>query len=266
MANPNTRVDAFDAEVIVQYGVHDYIQNIECFQTIDSTNNYATSLFNQGVRINSLIVASSQTAGKGRKGRTFYSPEPGLYASLLFYPNTLAVANMSYVTICMALAVCEAIEDLYEVQPEIKWLNDIYLDGKKICGILTESKIKTKFCEYIVVGCGVNVFDLPLDATLQSKVGSLEKITGKIVDINLLIATIMNKLNPYLEMIEQEDFSFIKTYESKNFLIGRKVILDEAAEQVYTAIGINDEGKLIVQNALEEKILNAEEVSLYGWE
>lgn len=125
---------------------------------IDSTNTALKTLANDGAPEGTVLVAGEQTAGRGRMGRSFYSPgDTGVYLSLLLRPR-LPAAEAVGLTAAAAVAVAEAIEELSGRRAEIKWVNDVLLDGKKVCGILTEASLdcETGSMSYAVVGVGVN--------------------------------------------------------------------------------------------------------------
>ena len=132
---------------------------LRVFPTISSTNTVLKQMASDGAPGGLALLAEAQTAGRGRQGRSFYSPSgTGLYMSLMLRPE-MELSQAPLLTSCAAVAVCEALESLGDVHPGIKWVNDIYLAGRKICGILTESGIDTRTgrLSYVVVGIGINL-------------------------------------------------------------------------------------------------------------
>ena len=130
------------------------------FDTIDSTNNYLKKMAAEGAKEGTIAVSAQQTGGKGRLGRSFFSPpDSGLYISFLLRPNTPASESLKITTVA-AVAVALAIEDAFGVKTQIKWVNDVYINGKKICGILTEAALDMESggLEYAVCGIGINVY------------------------------------------------------------------------------------------------------------
>ncbi len=155
-----------DSDVLSESGVKKYLGGcenvrIEVLDCVDSTNNVIKDYAAKGAAEGTAVIAKEQTGGKGRLGRSFFSPQgTGLYLSILLRPE-LKISQAVRITTCAALAVCEAIENALGVQPGIKWVNDVYLDGKKVCGILTEASLSMESggVDYAVVGIGVNVYE-----------------------------------------------------------------------------------------------------------
>lgn len=181
------------------------INNVLFYDTINSTNDKAKELARRGSVHGSLVVAKSQTAGKGRLGRSFDSKsDDGLYFSLLLRPN-VSPEHLSGITLVTALAVSKAIDKYCNVKTTIKWPNDIYINGKKLVGILTEAGI-----DYVVVGIGVNVNTNSFSDTISNTATSLFLETGKIYDKTLLLKSILFKFDSlYNQFISTSDLSFI---------------------------------------------------------
>lgn len=240
---------------------------IYAFKTIDSTNNEARKIaikdsINQG-----LVLSEEQTKGRGRMGKTFYSPnQTGVYMSFFLKPN-LDMADAPLVTTATAVAVCLAIEKLTAKKPQIKWVNDIYLDGTKICGILTEavSDFESGKIETLIVGIGLNVkepltgFPAELDTIAGSLISSKE--TEKI-NRNRLIAEIANQFDGLYQTIEER--SFLEDYKKRCFVIGKKITFKERKQEFEAIpIDIDPQGGLVVQMADGQKrILSYGEISI----
>ena len=135
-----------------------------CFESIDSTNTECKRQAMTGAPDGLVAIAEEQTGGKGRKGRTFQSPKGGLYLSLLLRPD-LPPVEVTDITAWVAVAVCDGIEAACGVRPQIKWTNDLVLNGKKLCGILTEIGLEgeSHALDYLVPGIGINVAQTPED-------------------------------------------------------------------------------------------------------
>ncbi len=151
------------SDVISETGIRRYLNtthDIFVLKTVGSTNAYLRELAQKGVAEGTLVVASEQTRGQGRRGRTFFSPaDTGLYMSVLLRPK-VAVNEAVKITTLAAVAVCLALEKECGVQPQIKWVNDIFVNGKKVAGILTEAAfdMENGALEYAVLGIGINVY------------------------------------------------------------------------------------------------------------
>ena len=170
----------------------------EIFKEIDSTNTYAKKLLSQSGNLrlpdgtlthagkkyhNAIICAESQTAGRGRLGRTFISPaKTGVYLSIIYAPEG-GITNPAKITAFSAVAVCRAVKELYGIECQIKWINDIYLNGKKICGILTEgfTDFETGTIESAIIGIGINIKDNPAfeENKVSQNAGSIEAVIAE---------------------------------------------------------------------------------------
>lgn len=193
----------------------------------DSTNAEAARRIESPLK-RTLILADRQTAGRGRLGRSFHSPKGGLYMTALlpFTPRP--------VTLAAGVAVCEAVEAICGQRAEVKWVNDVYANGKKVCGILTESTA----LRYLAVGIGVNLSTVafPPDLTRAGSVGS--------VDRNRLAPEILNRLTWW---IDRDDL--IEQYRRRCFTIGQTVSYTlNGLERTARALDIDDAGGLILDN------------------
>ena len=149
--------DVLSAEGITRHLRHRELQ-LQVYKTISSTNTVLKSLAAEGAPAGLALIAEEQTVGRGRMGRSFYSPpDSGLYLSLLLRPEMQA-ADATRLTACAAVAVAEAIEALSGREAQIKWVNDIFVGGRKVCGILTEASVdcESGMMHYVIVGIGVN--------------------------------------------------------------------------------------------------------------
>ncbi|MEG1870124.1 MAG: biotin--[acetyl-CoA-carboxylase] ligase, partial [Oscillospiraceae bacterium] len=151
--------DLISAEGINNYLAAQYKKlPITALKTVSSTNTHARMMAANGAKHGTIVVSEEQTNGKGRMGRTFFSPEgSGIYMSIILRPNT-HTTNAVFITTAAAVAVCRAIAKLTVAKPTIKWVNDIILRDKKICGILTEAvtDFENGMVESVVVGIGIN--------------------------------------------------------------------------------------------------------------
>ncbi len=233
--------------------------------TIDSTNKYIKkniSVLDDGFT----IVAEKQFSGRGRLGRTFESPEGGLYMSILLIGREL-IENVDSVTVRAAVAVKNAIKELTGLENVgIKWVNDIYCEDKKICGILAERIVRKGYCDFSVLGIGVNV-------TTPKKAfeGELSEIAGSISDFtkvdfsrNELCAAILNHLEKTLFVTDKEESTkILDDYRDSSVIIGRDVYISNGEKTVRAKVlGIDDLASLYVQyeDGLTE-ILRTGEVS-----
>lgn len=223
--------------------------NITIFPELDSTNNYLKKFGSQGEKENQLVIAESQTGGRGRMGRSFYSPNgTGVYFSLLLHPEFSAEKTL-FLTVMAAVSVAETIMKYNSNDVKIKWVNDIYIDGKKVCGILTEGAINgNKMLDYAVVGIGINVAapgngfpdDIKDIATSLFPGNTEENIKEKIV------ADVVNK---FFIMYNGEDKDYVKRYKEYSYLTGKEInIISGENIRPATVIDITDDCHLLVKN------------------
>ncbi len=223
--------------------------NITIFQELDSTNNYLKKLGSQGEMTTQLVIAESQTSGRGRMGRSFYSPNgTGIYFSLLLHPKFSAEKSL-LLTVMAAVSVAETVMKYNSNDVKIKWVNDIYINGKKVCGILTEGSINAnKNLDYAVVGIGINVIapenDFPEDirdiATAIFPGNAEENTKEKIV---------ADVINGFFSMYNGTDPDFINRYKEYSYLTGKEInIISGENIRPATVLGITDECHLLVKN------------------
>lgn len=191
------------------------------YDTIDSTNTQARRLIDEGASLPFVAVAHEQTAGKGRLGRSFHSPRgSGLYMTLGL--DLLGeLDRIATVTPIAAVAAAEAIEEICGKRPAIKWVNDLYLDGKKICGILTEA-VPFEGGHHILVGIGINVTTRDFPAGLRNPAGAVLAEEDAPVDQSLLCARIIQKLLCGLLPERAEDS--LRAYRERMAFVGERVI------------------------------------------
>lgn len=223
--------------------------DLRVFDEIDSTNLEAKRLAMTGLS-RCAVIADRQTAGRGRLGRSFYSPPGcGIYTSLLLRPRPDQLADVTLLTTAAGVAVCRALEKAAGVQAEIKWVNDLYLNGKKICGILTEgvTDFESGMIESIVIGYGVNFRDdAHLPEELRPIVGSVFGAEPPTVTRSALAAAMLAELLPLAEDLSSR--SFLPEYRRRSMLLGREIVFSRAGGRfAAVAEGIDDNGGLVVR-------------------
>lgn len=212
------------------------------YPTVDSTNNCCKRLIAEGKEGEFLVVAEQQSAGRGRQGKSFYSPsKTGVYFSLALRP-LLPLQNAVTATTAAAVAVCRAIEKVTDKKPKIKWVNDVYLDGKKICGILTEAitNFEEGIVNNVIIGIGINIntSDFPADV---ENAGCL----GEKINRSLLIAEVCNEL---VKIAKGDMKSFIDYYRSHSLVLGERIKFIQNGEVTpATAVAIDEKGGLEVE-------------------
>ena len=218
---------------------------IHFHDTVDSTNSQAKRLLADGLSGEALVVAAAQTAGRGRRGRSFYSPrDTGVYMTLILRPEG-EVSDLVSLTAAAAVAVVRAIEGLTDARPAIKWVNDVYLEGKKLCGILTEAVtgLESGLVEGLVVGIGINVGTEDFPPELSGIAGSLRSHTLR---KNRLIAAVAEEL--FRIAAHPEDKSYLADYRRRSMVLGRRVCFEQNGQRFEAlATDIDDGGGLLVQ-------------------
>lgn len=227
------------------------IFDIEVFKTLTSTNTKLKEKAAAGAREGTVLVAEEQTSGRGRMGRSFYSPSgTGVYFSLLLRPGVRA-SDATLITTAAAVAVAESIQEVMGAEAQIKWVNDVFVDGKKVCGILTEGAfdMESGGMEYVVLGIGINIAPpeggFPPDiAPVASSVCSTEEAVPD--THGRIIAAVLRHFRPYY--LSLTDKAYLPLYKSKSIIIGKdvNVITGEMSRRAH-ALDIDDDCSLIVR-------------------
>lgn len=233
---------------------------VKVYKSVESTNTLVKKEIANGLSGNALYIAEEQTAGRGRSGKSFFSPKSsGLYFSCVLHP-TVTLAESVNLTSAAAVAVCEAIENTTKKHPRIKWVNDIFIDGKKVCGILTEavSDFESGSVQAVVVGIGINLTTDSFPDELKDIASSV----GVSVDKSRLVADIYKRLNELCRQLP--DKSFMETYRSYSLVLGNTVYFNRnGKDYTATATAIHDDGGLeVVTEGNEKMILQSGEISV----
>lgn len=238
------------------------------YEETDSTNTRAKADGEKGAPHGALYVADKQVTGKGRRGRIWQSPSgTSVYMTILLRPKMEPV-KAPQITLLMALAAVDAIRKTLGLEAGIKWPNDVVIDGKKVCGILTEMSSEPDLINYVVVGIGTNVNQDTFPEELKEKATSLKLEAGEKVNRSQIAAAIIENFERYYDIFARtEDLSELQeTYNQ--VLVNRErevLVLEPGHEYEAYALGINEKGELIVRTGNgEEKHVFAGEVSVRG--
>ena len=229
------------------------------YETTDSTNTRAKEYAkSKSAAMPAVFIADAQTAGRGRRGRSFDSAGgAGLYMSILFRPEP-ECSDAAKITVRAAVSVCRAIRSLTGVSVGIKWVNDIFFDGKKLAGILTEGEISGGGgFNYAVCGIGINLLSREFPEELSGRACALEDACGLRVDRDVLAEKIIS------EFFSAKDFpDVIFEYRSLSVLIGRRAEMRRISGEVFfaTVLDITDGGALLVlrEDGVREELISAE--------
>jgi len=224
-------------------------KNVICFETIGSTNNYIKEHADQ-LPEGTLLVSEEQKTGRGRLGREWTSPSgKGIWMSLLLKPE-ISPQEAPKITQIAAAALIETVKGLYGLDVKVKWPNDIVINGKKVCGILTEMGAELDRVNHIVLGIGVNANIDAFSGELADKATSLKIETGHSLDRKEFLFYFLKELELLLDrFFEEGDFeSSLNICRNHSAVIGRKVWINPKEGFVEVlATGINDDGELVVQ-------------------
>lgn len=245
-----------DSDILSPQGIRRFLKpeyrdlDLTVLPTAPSTNALVREKANQGCPEGCVIVACEQTAGRGRYGRQFFSPvDSGVYLSLLLRPTAYSPQQATCLTAAAAAAMCQAIEAVTGQHPGIKWVNDIFLHGKKVCGILTEAAVglETGALDYMVLGAGVNLYP-PVKGFPEE----IQPIAGSVLERscpeakNRLVGEFLNRFWDFYT--HPECRTYLEDYRSRSLAIGQNVTVLSAGRAVSAyAYGIDDDFRLLVR-------------------
>ncbi len=232
------------------------------YDSVGSTNDEARKYAARGSGKNAFFIAREQTSGRGRRGRAFVSREGGLYISYLLHPK-LPASEAIMLTVFSAVALAKTVDETCGAKPKIKWVNDLFLGGKKLAGILAEGE----FCEdgtgfkHAVVGIGINLHGKSVPEELSGIATTLEIETGARVDIVEFAQNLAKRLASFEESLSE---SYMNEYRSRSLVIGKRVGLVSSGESFSaTVLGIEDDGAIrVMLDEGEEKIFYSAEIGI----
>lgn len=241
-------------------------ENIELHPRLHSTNDRAKELALQGCPHGTTVLAEQQSGGRGRFGRVFHSPSgSGVYMSCVLRPK-LSANRAVILTGMAAVAVARAIERVADVRASIKWVNDVYIGARKVCGILCEAGLdfESGQMQYVVAGIGVNVGRMEFPEELQPIATSISNECGANVGRSRFTAELLNELNRLYPALERGDFGFMEEYRARSNVLGREVEVLRGNERYPAkAVDIDDAGSMIVRCMDgSEQTLHSGEISL----
>ena len=236
---------------------------LDCLKEVDSTNNYLKR-YSLTYPSGSVVIAESQTNGRGRLGKTFISPEgKGVYLSYLYHPKEND--DLRGLTARVALAVRLAIEKVCLARPCIKWVNDILLNNKKICGILSEMSVEgdTGKVECIVVGIGINVNNDDFPSSIKDVATSIEMETGKVFFRPEICGAVIEELNYLFSDLSRD--KKIEEYKEYCVTLNKEIkFVENGEEKVGFAFDIDQDFGLRVRVGDQEETLSFGDVSVRG--
>jgi BirA family biotin operon repressor/biotin-[acetyl-CoA-carboxylase] ligase len=238
-------IENFDIKLNTEYIGRTFVYAEE----LSSTNTFLMDKKNGYNNNGTVVFAEKQTSGKGRKDRVWYSaPETNLTFSILLTKDKFLTNNSSLINFAASLAVAFSIENLYQIKTELKWPNDVLLDGKKTSGILIESTSQGNKIERFVVGIGLNVNQPSFQGTFNYPPTSIRIELGRNVEREKLLAEILNNFELLLEKIKSNKNEVINDWKAKCKMIGEKIsIVESDSEKFGIFYDIDEEGFLLLK-------------------
>ena len=251
-------------EILSRISTHEIGREIKFYDSLDSTNNKAKAIGFEGGSHGTVVIAETQTAGKGRRGRKWSSPEgSGVWMSILLCPD-IAPVYVPSITLAAGISVCGAINKTTEAGAKIKWPNDVIINGRKVCGILTEMSSEIDYVNFVVVGIGVNVMEAEFDESLSGIITNINREAVKKCGRSVIAAAIIEEFEKNYNVFCKGGFKSLKSkYESMCDTLNKRVAVSGSENFEGRAVGITDEGYLIVEKAGGGRVeLTAGDVSI----
>ncbi|MDD4956742.1 MAG: biotin--[acetyl-CoA-carboxylase] ligase [Candidatus Omnitrophica bacterium] len=221
------------------------------YDAVGSTNDKAYEIAEGGAPEGVVVIAEQQTSGKGRVGRKWASPPGGgIYASIILRPG-MALNALSGATLVAAAAVCRAIRSVSGADAGVKWPNDIFVRGRKVCGILSEMKAEQDMVDFLIVGIGVNV-NTPLQLLPEGSTSLKEEAGDKDVDRNVLLAKVLEDFESRYSVFRDKGFaSLVDECREMSIVLGKEinVMPGRGAPLSGTAVDIDEHGALVIRDA-----------------
>ncbi|MGN1340385.1 MAG: biotin--[acetyl-CoA-carboxylase] ligase [Oscillospiraceae bacterium] len=256
-----------ETDVLTEAGIRNSLPKkysglpVKVYRTVGSTNTEAKAAALQGAPHGSIIAADGQSTGRGRLGKSFYSPEgTGLYMSVILKPN-MPLSDCTYITMAAAVALVDSIERVCGITAGIKWVNDIFCRGKKVAGVLTEaiSDFESGMAETVIVGAGVNISTADFPEDIAGIAGSL----GVFAQRSRLCADIAANLLDYTENSSHD--ALVEKYRAHSLLTGREItFLQNGVMRSGRVAEIDPCGCLVVETPEGREVLRSGEVSVVG--
>ena len=239
-------------------------QSLYVFNEVSSTNTVAKFLSMHNIDDGTVIISEKQTKARGRSGKAWASPIGGVWLSIVLNPH-VDHSKLPLITLATGVAVAKTLEKIGVENPEIKWPNDIMINGKKVCGILTEAVTKFNTIESVIIGVDIDAnLDLnEFPEELQEGTTTLEKELGRKGNENLLIRTFLEEFEEISELFDHEGYEeILKEWRKRSYSIGKIVEVREPFNKNYDAyvLGISREGALVVEkiDGTLEKVISGE--------
>lgn len=240
-------------DTLTKQGVEKYLEDgffdVRVFDCVTSTNTVAKEYAANGAAEGVVIAAKEQSLGKGRVGRKFFAPaDSGVYFTVILRPERV-FEQAILLTVAAGVSVAEAIEEVGTKTAQIKWVNDVYVDGKKCCGILSEAvaDMESGGIEYVVVGIGINVKEPRGGFADEIKDIAGVACEDGIEDVrNKMIAAVLNRFEYYYKNFDKQELARI--YRQRSFLTGKDVVVSRSdSDRTARVLDIDDDCRLVVE-------------------
>ncbi|MEM4728483.1 MAG: biotin--[acetyl-CoA-carboxylase] ligase [Thermoplasmata archaeon] len=222
------------------------------FDSLESTNKKARELAEAGEPEGTVVVARIQTGGRGRMGRRWFSPPGGLWFSVVLRPQ-IPPAQAPVLGLLTGVAVARALKGLYRLESRLKWPNDVLIQGKKVCGVLTELSVRGEILDHVIVGVGINAsFPLALlPSELWARTTTIQELLGRTIELEPLLYRVVEELDKrYLEFVGGKTRGILEEWRALSETLGRKVRVDTLEEAVEgLAEDIDASGALLIKTA-----------------
>ena len=238
-------------------------KEIHYFREVDSTNEVAKKLAREGAPEGTIIIAESQSRGKGRRGKKWISPLGGAWLSIILRPNTLPI-NAPQLTFIAGVAAAQTIKDEYGLDAGIKWPNDVLIDNKKVCGVLTEISTEINTIDYIVTGIGIdaNIDVNLLPPELRDTTTSIKSELDHDISRMILVQKFLGNFEAMYDEFNKGNFQeILRKWRQLSKTIGRQVEIRKGTEFIRgEAVGVNSKGALILEleDGALQKIISGE--------
>jgi BirA family biotin operon repressor/biotin-[acetyl-CoA-carboxylase] ligase len=260
--------ELIEEAIRLNLGTNSRFKQIQIYDSIDSTNNEAKRLKVNGLMQEGLIIALEQTAGKGRRGRTWVSQKDvGIWMSILLQPE-IEPNCASMLTLVAGLSVAMAIREVTQLEALIKWPNDVVINGKKVAGILTEMSAEMDYINHVIVGIGINVNHSVFEDDLKEMATSLKLQSGTEVNKLKVLSSMLRFFESYYEEFIRDKTldSMIKAYNGLCVNVGKELsVIEKESKRTVYGVEVASDGALIVKNQDNTlSKIHAGEVSVRG--
>ncbi len=254
----------FLSEEVIRSNAPEYEYPLYVLDEVDSTNNYAKILCAQNAVHGTLVAANHQTAGRGRRRNSFYSPKnTGLYMSVIIEP--CGSEYLSRITPAAAVAAVEAVEETTGIHPKIKWVNDLFIENRKIAGILTEAitDFESGSIEKIIIGIGINCRPSELPGDIKETAGFLQ---AEHLSRSVLAAALWKRI--LYRCSHLDDPALMEAYRRDSIVLGKEISY-RTSGKMYSGIvrEINDAGNIVIEKPDGSiEVLQSGEISIRQWQ